>query len=66
MPARRTSVLVVEDEALISDLVAEILSEGGFAVHAVAAGEEATPNWSWPAIAPGFSAKIDLLMRRRR
>jgi len=41
MPARRTSVLVVEDEALISNLIAEVLSEGGFAVHAVAAGEEA-------------------------
>jgi len=41
MPARRTSVLVVEDEALISNLIAEVLNEGGFAVHAVAAGEEA-------------------------
>ncbi len=41
MPARRTSVLVVEDEALNSNLIAEVLSEGGFAVHAVAAGEEA-------------------------
>ena len=41
MPARRTSVLVVEDEVLISNLIAEVLSESGFAVHAVAAGEEA-------------------------
>ena len=38
---RRTNVLVVEDEVLISDLIAEVLSEGGFAVHTVAAGEEA-------------------------
>lgn len=41
MPARRTSVLVVEDEILISNLTAEILDESGFAVHAVADGEEA-------------------------
>ena len=41
MAARRTSVLLVEDEALISDLIAEVLSEGGFAVHTVAAGEDA-------------------------
>jgi CheY-like chemotaxis protein len=41
MQARRTSVLVVEDEILISNLVAEVLSEHGFEVHAVAAGEEA-------------------------
>ena len=41
MAARRTSVLLVEDEALISDLIAEVLSEGGFSVHAVAAGEDA-------------------------
>jgi len=38
---RRTNVLVVEDEVLISDLITEVLSEGGFAVHTVAAGEEA-------------------------
>jgi CheY-like chemotaxis protein len=41
MPTRRTSVLVVEDEVFISNLITEVLSEGGFAVHAVAAGEEA-------------------------
>lgn len=41
MSARRTSVLVVEDEILISNLVSEVLSEGGFDVHAVAGGEEA-------------------------
>jgi CheY-like chemotaxis protein len=39
--ARRTSVLVVEDEVLISDLLAEVLNDGGFDVHAVADGEEA-------------------------
>jgi CheY-like chemotaxis protein len=41
MLARRTSVLVVEDEVLISNLIAEVLSEGGFTVHAVVAGEDA-------------------------
>ena len=41
MAARRTSVLVVEDEILISKLIAEVLSESGFAVHAVEDGEEA-------------------------
>jgi DNA-binding NtrC family response regulator len=41
MPERRTSVLVVEDEPLISNLVAEILADNGFAVHAVDAAEDA-------------------------
>jgi two-component system, response regulator PdtaR len=40
MAARRTSVLLVEDEILISRLIAEVLSESGFAVHAVEGGEE--------------------------
>ncbi len=41
MTIRRTNVLVVEDEVLISTLIAEVLNENGFAVHAVADGEEA-------------------------
>lgn len=41
MVARRVSVLVVEDEILISRLIAEVLSENGFAVHVAADGEEA-------------------------
>ena len=41
MPNRRTSVLMVEDEVLISDLMIEILSENGFAVHAVPDAESA-------------------------
>jgi CheY-like chemotaxis protein len=41
MQTRRTSVLVVEDEVLISDLIAEVLSDHGFEVHAVAAAEDA-------------------------
>jgi CheY-like chemotaxis protein len=41
MQTRRTSVLVVEDEVLISDLIAEVLSDHGFAVHAVPAAEDA-------------------------
>jgi CheY-like chemotaxis protein len=41
MADRRTNVLVVEDEVLISELVSEVLCENGFAVHAVADGESA-------------------------
>ena len=41
MTTRRTSVLVVEDEVLISNLDRRSLERSGFAVHAVADGEEA-------------------------
>jgi CheY-like chemotaxis protein len=41
MPMRRTNVLIVEDEVLISELVTEVLSENGFDVHAVTNGEMA-------------------------
>jgi CheY-like chemotaxis protein len=41
MSERRTSVLVVEDEALISNLVSEVLANSGFEVHAVDAAEDA-------------------------
>lgn len=41
MAARRTCVLVVEDEALISKFVSEVLAESGFAVHTVEAAEDA-------------------------
>lgn len=41
MNARRTSVLVVEDEELICDLIADVLSDSGFEVHAVADAESA-------------------------
>jgi len=41
MSTQRTNVLVVEDEIPISDLVSEVLSEGGFNVHAVPDGEGA-------------------------
>jgi CheY-like chemotaxis protein len=37
----RPNVLVVEDEALISAMIADSLADGGFTVHAVASGEEA-------------------------
>jgi CheY-like chemotaxis protein len=37
----RPNVLVVEDEALISSMIADSLADGGFAVHTVASGEEA-------------------------
>jgi DNA-binding NtrC family response regulator len=38
---RRTSVLVVEDEVMISDLVADVLAENGFDVHTEVNGEAA-------------------------
>jgi CheY-like chemotaxis protein len=41
MPMRRTNVLIVEDEVLISELVSEVLAENGFDVHAVTNGEMA-------------------------
>ena len=41
MTTRRTNVLIVEDEVLISALVSEVLSENGFDVHAVPNGEAA-------------------------
>jgi CheY-like chemotaxis protein len=41
MPTRRTNVLIVEDEVLISEMVSEVLSENGFDVHAVTSGEMA-------------------------
>jgi CheY-like chemotaxis protein len=37
----RPTVLVVEDEALISSMIADSLTDGGFCVHTVASGEEA-------------------------
>ena len=36
-----TRVLLVEDEFLISDMVAEVLAEHGFQVHAVATAKDA-------------------------
>jgi CheY-like chemotaxis protein len=41
MPNRRTNVLMVEDEFLISEMMTEVLSENGFAVHAVPDAESA-------------------------
>jgi CheY-like chemotaxis protein len=41
MSNRRTNVLMVEDEPLITELMTEVLSENGFAVHAVTSGETA-------------------------
>ena len=41
MSTRRTNVLMVEDEALISELMTDVLSEKGFEVHAVSDGESA-------------------------
>lgn len=38
---RRTSVLVVEDEVMISEMVADALLESGFDVHTEANGEAA-------------------------
>lgn len=41
MPMRRAKVLVVEDEALISEMISEVLAENGFDVHAVPDAETA-------------------------
>lgn len=41
MPMRRTNVLVVEDEVLISEMVSDVLSENGFDVHTETNGETA-------------------------
>ena len=41
MPARRANILVVEDEILISKLIADTLCDYGFEVHAVADAEAA-------------------------
>jgi CheY-like chemotaxis protein len=41
MSTRRTNVLVVEDEVLISEMVSDVLSENGFEVHTVTSGENA-------------------------
>ena len=41
MSTRRTNVLVVEDEVLISEMVSDVLSENGFEVHTVTNGETA-------------------------
>jgi CheY-like chemotaxis protein len=41
MPGRRANILLVEDEVLISELIAEVLCARGFHVHAVTAAEEA-------------------------
>ncbi len=41
MTMRRTSVLLVEDEELISEFISDALSESGFNVHAVQDGETA-------------------------
>lgn len=38
---RRTNVLVVEDEAMISELITEVLEENGFEVHTALTGEAA-------------------------
>jgi CheY-like chemotaxis protein len=38
---RRTNILMVEDEVLISEMITDVLSENGFAVHAVTSAEKA-------------------------
>jgi CheY-like chemotaxis protein len=55
-PAERqqTCVLLVEDEALIAEIIGEALAESGHAVHAVANAQEAIAH-----LANG--AKVDLL-----
>lgn len=38
---RRTNILMVEDEVLISEMITDVLNENGFAVHAVTSAEKA-------------------------
>ncbi len=52
---RRGHILLVEDEFLISDMIAEALTDEGYAVHAVVTGEEALRH-----LASG--ARVDLLL----
>jgi CheY-like chemotaxis protein len=39
--SNRASILVVEDEAMICDMVTEVLTEDGFEVHAFSNGDDA-------------------------
>jgi CheY-like chemotaxis protein len=50
----QTCVLLVEDEALIAEIIGEALSESGHAVHAVANAQEAIAHLS-------NGARVDLL-----
>jgi DNA-binding response OmpR family regulator len=51
--ARQRCILLVEDEALIADVIAEALSDSGFAVHTAATAQEAMTHLS--------NAQVDLL-----
>ena len=53
--SRRCRVLLVEDEFLLCDMVAEALIEHGFEVHAVANGEDAVRHL-------GSGAPCDVLL----
>jgi CheY-like chemotaxis protein len=52
--APKSSVLLVEDEILISEMLSETLADGGFAVHAVASARDALRYL-------GTSARVDVL-----
>jgi CheY-like chemotaxis protein len=50
MCVRSRRVLVVEDEALVRDLIVDVLTEDGFEVHAVASARDALSHLAahWP------------------
>ena len=50
MCVRPRHVLVVEDEALVRDLIVDVLTEDGFEVHAVASARDALSHLAahWP------------------
>ena len=60
MRVRRANVLVVEDELLISNLIAEVLGDRGFEVHAVADAAEALRYLEADPLVDAMFTDIDL------
>ena len=54
MCVRPRRVLVMEDEALVRDLIADVLTEDGFELHAVASARDALSHLAahWPVDVP--------------
>ena len=58
--AAAISVLLVEDEVMISNLVADCLTESGFRVHEVATADEALRYIKWVAHVDALFTDINL------
>lgn len=58
--AKRTRVLVVEDEFLICDMVTTVLEEHGFEVHAVATARDALAHLTGGALCDVLFTDINL------